>query len=173
LEELLYWGAILGFYLWSAYRSNKKKAERLMPPQTPPKKEVENPQIPNNKKINILDFLNKAFEDQLQADQDNAFSVKNTQNVLPNKEDHSTENTFVDHFDSKHDLSAIDDRHLGNLQIKDQHLEKIVSRLDSKKRSSTNKKSNTLALVQEKYRKNPTKVGIIMQAIFEPPKAMQ
>ena len=51
MEELLYWGAILGFYLWSAYRSNKKKAERLMPPQTPPKKEVENPQIPNNKKI--------------------------------------------------------------------------------------------------------------------------
>jgi hypothetical protein len=167
LEELLYWGAILGFYLWSAYRSNKKKAERLMPPQTPPKKEVENPQIPNNQKINILDFLNKAFEESVST------SVKNTQNVLPDKEDHSTENTFVDHFDSKHDLSAIDDRHLGNLQIKDQHLEKIVSRLDRKEQSSTKKRSNTLALVQEKYRKNPTKVGIIMQAIFEPPKAMQ
>jgi hypothetical protein len=167
LEELLYWGAILGFYLWSAYRSNKKKAERLMPPQTPPKKEVENPQIPNNQKINILDFLNKAFEESVST------PVKNTQNVLPNKKDHSTENTFVDHFDSKHDLSAIDDRHLGNFQTNDQHLKKIVSRLDSKEQSSTNKKSNTLALVQEKYRKNPTEVGIIMQAIFEPPKAMQ
>ena len=100
MEELLYWGAILGFYLWSAYRSKKKKAERLMPQpqQTPSQKESDSPQIPNNQKINVLDFLNKAFEDQLQADQDNAFSVKNTQNVLPNKEDHSTENTFVDHF---------------------------------------------------------------------------
>ena len=169
MEELLYWGAILGFYLWSAYRSKQKKAERLMPPQTPSKKEVESPQIPNNQKINILDFLNEAFEESVST------PVKNTQNVLPNKEDHSTGNTFADHFDSKHDLSTIDDRHLENFQRlkKETRVTKMTSRLSVQKQSSTKKYNNMLALVQKKYRKNPTQVGIIMHAIFEPPKAMQ
>ena len=67
MEELLYWGAILGFYLWSAYRSNKKKAERLMPPKTPPKKEVENPQIPNNKKINGFASLTYSPDSKLSS----------------------------------------------------------------------------------------------------------
>ena len=33
--------------------------------------------------------------------------------------------------------------------------------------------NQTLVSVQNKYKRNPTKLGIIMQAIFEPPKAMQ
>ena len=64
MEELLYWGAIAGFYLWSAYRSNQKKAKkRLVPSQAPAKKDLKNPQIPNNQEINVLDFLNRAFEE--------------------------------------------------------------------------------------------------------------
>ena len=64
MEELLYWGAILGFYLWSAYKSNQKKAKRLIPKESPIEKKVEeHPQLPNNQKINILDFLNEAFEE--------------------------------------------------------------------------------------------------------------
>ena len=169
MEELLYWGAILAFYLWSAYRSNQKKAQKIKPQQVPLKKELDNPQIPNNPKINILDFLNEAFEEQ-----SNALSVNNTIDMASKKEDHSTKNTSAKHFDNNHDLSVIDDRRLENHKIKDQHLDMIKSRLTHKHLLVNNKKNNnTLVKVQKKYGNNPTKLGILMQAIFEPPKAMQ
>ena len=169
MEELLYWGAILAFYLWSAYRSNQKKAQKIKPQQVPIKKELDNPQIPNNPKINILDFLNEAFEEQ-----SNILSVNNTVDIVPKKEDHSTKNTVEKHFDNNQDLSVIDDRHLENHKIKDQHLDMIKSRLNHKDVLADNKQNNnTLVKVQKKYGNNPTKLGILMQAIFEPPKAMQ
>ena len=169
MEELLYWGAILAFYLWSAYRSNQKKAQKIKPQQVPLKKELDNPQIPNNPKINILDFLNEAFEEQ-----SNILSVSNTVDMVPKKEDHSTKNTVEKHFDNNRDLSVIDDRHLENHKIKDQHLNMIKSRLNHKDVLVNDKQNNnTLVKVQKKYGNNPTKLGILMQAIFEPPKAMQ
>jgi hypothetical protein len=169
LEELLYWGAILAFYLWSAYRSNQKKAQKIKPQQVPLKKELDNPQIPNNPKINILDFLNEAFEEQ-----SNILSVNNTVDMVPKKEDYSTKNTVEKHFDNNQDLNVIDDRHLENHKIKDQHLDMIKSRLNHKDVLVNDKQNNnTLVKVQKKYGNNPTKLGILMQAIFEPPKAMQ
>ena len=169
MEELLYWGAILAFYLWSAYRSNQKKAQKIKPQQVPLKKELDNPQIPNNPKINILDFLNEAFEEQ-----SNILSVNNTVDMVPKKEGHRTKNTVEKHFDNNQDLSVIDDRHLENHKIKDQHLDMIKSRLNHKDVLVNGKQNNnTLVKVQKKYGNNPTKLGILMQAIFEPPKAMQ
>ena len=169
MEELLYWGAILAFYLWSAYRSNQKKAQKIKPQQVPLKKELDNPQIPNNPKINILDFLNEAFEEQ-----SNILSVNNTVDMVPKKEDQSTKNTREKYFDNNQDLSVIDDHHLENHKIKDQHLDMIKSRLNHKDVLVDNKQNNnTLVKVQKKYGNNPTKLGILMQAIFEPPKAMQ
>ena len=169
MEELLYWGAILAFYLWSAYRSNQKKAQKIKPQQVPLKKELDNPQIPNNPKINILDFLNEAFEEQ-----SNILSVNNTVDMVPKKEDHSTKNTVEKYFDNNQDLSVIDDRHLESHKIKDQHLDMIKSRLNHKDVLVNDKQNNnTLVKVQKKYGNNPTKLGILMQAIFEPPKAMQ
>ena len=169
MEELLYWGAILAFYLWSAYRSNQKKAQKIKPQQVPLKKELDNPQIPNNSKINILDFLNEAFEEQ-----SNILSVNNTVDMVPKKEDQSTKNTREKNFDNNQDLSVIDDRHLENHKIKDQHLDMIKSRLNHKDVLVNDKQNNnTLVKVQKKYGNNPTKLGILMQAIFEPPKAMQ
>ena len=169
MEELLYWGAILAFYLWSAYRSNQKKAQKIKPQQVPLKKELDNPQIPNNPKINILDFLNEAFEEQ-----SNILSVNNTVDMVPKKEGHRTKNTVEKHFDNNQDLSVIDDRHLENHKIKDQHLDMIKSRLNHKDVLVNDKQNNnTLVKVQKKYGNNPTKLGILMQAIFEPPKAMQ
>jgi hypothetical protein len=168
LEELLYWGAILAFYLWSAYRSNQKKAQQIKPQQAPLKKELDNPQIPNNSKINILDFLNEAFEEQSKA-----ISVQNTVDRSSKKGDQSIKDTSRNHFDNQ-DLSVIDDRHLENHKIKDQHLDMIKSRLNHKQVLTKSKKNNsTLVQVQKKYTNNPTKLGILMQAIFEPPKAMQ
>jgi hypothetical protein len=169
LEELLYWGAILAFYLWSAYRSNQKKAQQIKPQQAPLKKELDNPQIPNNSKINILDFLNEAFEEQSKA-----ISVQNTVDRSSKKVDQSIKDTSRNHFDNNQDLSVIDDRHLENHKIKDQHLDMIKSRLNHKQVLTKSKKNNsTLVRVQKKYTNNPTKLGILMQAIFEPPKAMQ
>jgi hypothetical protein len=169
LEELLYWGAILAFYLWSAYRSNQKKAQQIKPQQAPLKKELDNPQIPNNSKINILDFLNEAFEEQSKA-----ISVQNTVDRSSKKGYQSIKDTSKNHFDNNQDLSVIDDRHLENHKIKDQHLDMIKSRLNHKQVLTKSKKNNsTLVRVQKKYTNNPTKLGILMQAIFEPPKAMQ
>ena len=169
MEELLYWGAILGFYLWSAYRSNKKKAQKINPQQAPLKKELDKPDIPNNPKINILDFLNEAFEEQ-----SNVFPAQTIEDIPSKIEDRSAKNTFEKNFDNKHDLSTIDDRHLDNHKIKDQHLDMIKSRLNHKEILSESKSyNNTLVEVQKKYSNNPTKLGILMQAIFEPPKAMQ
>jgi hypothetical protein len=169
LEELLYWGAILAFYLWSAYRSNQKKAQQIKPQQAPLKKELDNPQIPNNSKINILDFLNEAFEEQSKA-----ISLQNTVERSSKKGDQSIKDSSKNHFDNNQDLSVIDDRHLENHKIKDQHLDMIKSRLNHKQVLTKSKKNNsTLVRVQKKYTNNPTKLGILMQAIFEPPKAMQ
>ena len=169
MEELLYWGAILAFYLWSAYRSNQKKAQQIKPQQVPLKKELDNPQIPNNSKINILDFLNEAFEEQSKS-----ISVQNTVDRSSKKGDQSIKDSSKNHFDNNQDLSVIDNRHLENHKIKDQHLDMIKSRLNHKQLLTTSKKNNsTLVQVQKKYTNNPTKLGILMQAIFEPPKAMQ
>lgn len=169
MEELLYWGAILAFYLWSAYRSNQKKAQQIKPQQAPLKKELDNPQIPNNSKINILDFLNEAFEEQSKV-----ISVQNTEDISSQKQDRSTKDTFKNHLDNNHDLSVISDRNLENHKIQDQHLDMIKSRLNHKQVLTKSKKNNgTLVQVQKKYSNNPTKLGILMQAIFEPPKAMQ
>ena len=93
MEELLYWGAILGFYLWSAYRSNKKKAQKIKPQQVPLKKELDKPDIPNNPKINILDFLNEAFEEQ-----SNVFPAQTIEDIPSKREDRSIKNTFEKHY---------------------------------------------------------------------------
>jgi len=164
LEELLYWGAILGFYLWSAYKSNQKKAQAIKPQQSPVKQKVDSPQIPSNQKINIMDFLNEAFEET---------TSKKEKPVVSNQA-HEVQNKFKNHFDGQHDLSAIDDRHLDKLDLKDKHLGMIKSRLINKPKNNQRRRSSaTLMTIQKKYRKNPTELGIIMQAVFEPPKAMQ
>lgn len=169
MEELLYWGAIAGFYLWSAYRSNQKKAQKLVPSQAPPKKDLKNPQIPNNQEINVLDFLNRAFEESTGPRKEEVPKKA----VLSNKSEHAIQDKFLDHFNSKHDLSIVDDRHLDSIAIKDQHLDSISSRLNRKVKKVVVKKKKSLELIQKKYRKNPTKLAMTMQAIFEQPKGMQ
>jgi hypothetical protein len=159
LEELLYWGAIAGFYLWSAYRSNQKKAKKLVPNQAPAKKDLKNPQIPNNQEINVLDFLNRAFEESAVPGKEEV----SRRAVLSNKSEHAIQDKFLDHFNSKHDLSIVDDRHIDSMS----------SRLNRKVKKVQAKKKKPLELIQKKYRKNPTKLAMTMQAIFEQPKAMQ
>ena len=175
MEELLYWGAILGFYLWSAYKSNQKKAQAIKPQQSPVKQKVDSPQIPSNQKINIMDFLNEAFEETT-SKKEVVFTASKSKKEKPvvSNQAHEVQNKFKNHFDGQHDLSAIDDRHLDKLDLKDKHLGMIKSRLVNKPKNNQRRRSSaTLMTIQKKYRKNPTELGIIMQAVFEPPKAMQ
>ncbi|MBT4926439.1 MAG: hypothetical protein HON11_04070, partial [Candidatus Marinimicrobia bacterium] len=83
--------------------------------------------------------------------------------VLSNKSEHAIQDKFLDHFNSKHDLSIVDDRHIDSMS----------SRLNRKVKKVQAKKKKPLELIQKKYRKNPTKLAMTMQAIFEQPKAMQ
>ena len=169
MEELLYWGAIAGFYLWSAYKNNQKKAKKLVPNQAPAKKDLKNPQIPNNQEINVLDFLNRAFEESAVPGKEEV----SRRAVLSNKSEHAIQDKFLDHFNSKHDLSIVDDRHIDSIAIQDQHLDSMSSRLNRKVKKVQAKKKKPLELIQKKYIKNPTKLAMTMQAIFEQPKAMQ
>ena len=176
MEELFYWLVILAFYLFSSYRSRKRKA---IPP--PLKKEVEDviPAAPPQTK-SVLDFLNDAFE-KMEAEVEEIEIPKPSQSVkkpikpidiVPPKVDlqlqdqspHHIEPIFEEHFDATHDISKVDNRRLGlfQSQIKHTQTKYDLSHSESK-----------IKILQEKYSSNPLKLGIIMQTIFDQPKAMQ
>ena len=176
MEELFYWLVILAFYLFSSYRSRKRKA---IPP--PLKKKVEDviPDAPPQTK-SVLDFLNDAFE-KMEAEVEEIEIPKPSQSVkkpikpidiVPPKVDlqiqaqslHHVEPTFEEHFDATHDMSKVDDRHLGPLQSRIKHTRTKYDLFHSKSQIKT---------LQEKYSNNPLKLGIIMHTIFDEPKAMQ
>ena len=113
--------------------------------------------------------MNRAFEESTTPRKEEVLKKA----VLSNKSEHAIQDKFLDHFNSKHDLSIVDDRHLDSTAIKDQHLDSISSRLNRKVKKVVVKKKKPLELIQKKYRKNPTKLAMTMQAIFEQPKGMQ
>lgn len=176
MEELFYWLVILAFYLFSSYRSRKRKA---IPP--PLKKEVEDviPDAPPQTK-SVLDFLNDAFE-KMEAEVEEIEIPKPSQSVkkpikpidiVPPKVDlqiqaqslHHVEPTFEEHFDATHDMSKVDDRHLGPLQSRIKHTRTKYDFFHAESK---------VKILQEKYSNNPLKLGIIMHTIFDEPKAMQ
>ena len=178
MEELFYWLIILAFYLFSTYRSRKRKA---IPP--PLKKEVEDaipdaPPPPQTK--SVLDFLNDAFEKMEAAGEDIEISKPSQSvkkpikpiDIVPPKVDlqiqdqslHHVEPTFEEHFDATHDISKVDDRHLGLFQSQIKHTRTQYDLFHSKSKIKT---------LQEKYSSNPLKLGIIMHTIFDQSKAMQ
>jgi len=177
LEELFYWLIILAFYLFSTYRSRKRKA---IPP--PLKKEVEDaiPDAPPPQTKSVLDFLNDAFEKMEAAGEDIEISKPSQSvkkpikpiDIVPPKVDlqiqdqslHHVEPTFEEHFDATHDISKVDDRHLGLFQSQIKHTRTQYDLLHSKSKIKT---------LQEKYSSNPLKLGIIMHTIFDQSKAMQ
>lgn len=165
MEELFYWLVILAFYLFSAYRSRKKKA---IP--RPLEKEVKDviPDAPSPQTKSVLDFLNDAFE-KMEAKVEEIEIPKPPQSVKkPIKSQHQSphhiEPIFEEHFDATHDMSKVDDRHLGPLQSRIKHTRTKYDLFHSKSQIKT---------LQEKYSNNPLKLGIIMHTIFDEPKAMQ
>ena len=165
MEELFYWLVILAFYLFSSYRSRKRKA---IPP--PLKKEVEDviPDAPPPQTKSVLDFLNDAFE-KMEAEVEEIEIPKPSQSVKkPIKSQHQSphhiEPIFEEHFDATHDISKVDNRRLGRFQSKIKHTKTKYDLLHAESK---------IKILQEKYSSNPLKLGIIMQTIFDQPKAMQ
>jgi hypothetical protein len=165
LEELFYWLVILAFYLFSAYRSRKKKA---IP--RPLEKEVKDviPDAPSPQTKSVLDFLNDAFE-KMEAKVEEIEIPKPPQSVKkPIKSQHQSphhiEPIFEEHFDATHDISKVDNRHLGLFQSQIKHTRTKYDLLHAESK---------IKILQEKYSSNPLKLGIIMQTIFDQPKAMQ
>lgn len=156
MEELFYWLVILAFYLFSAYRSRKKK---VIPP--PIEKEIEDtiPDVPPPQTKSVLDFLNDAFEKM----ETEVKEVKIPQPVQ-DQSMHHIEPSFEEHFDDMHDMSKVDDRHLGTLQSRIKHTRTKYDFFHAESK---------VKILQKKYSNNPLKLGIIMHTIFDKPKAMQ
>lgn len=77
---------------------------------------------------------------------------------------HHIEPIFEEHFDATHDISKVDNRRLGRFQSKIKHTRTKYDLLHAESK---------IKILQEKYSSNPLKLGIIMQTIFDQPKAMQ
>ena len=160
MEELIYWGIIFLFYLFSAYRSRQKKAEAedFQIPEIQP-----NPiQKTNNQDFNIFEFLDNAVEKS--AVEMDTF-VKNNESSHENDKFSSSnieDEIYDTHDDRKQDFKR-------TIDLKDQHLDHLQSRIEIKEQSIYSKQK--LLTLQEKLKNKPTKLAIVMKAIFDPPKS--
>jgi cbb3-type cytochrome oxidase subunit 3 len=160
LEELIYWGAIFLFYIFSAYRSRQKKqnSEEVFAPK--PLSNQENKS--KNSDFNIFEFLDEAMEKStidLEELPKTVNSEINTVDTLRAKSTTKQDSYSVNDIkvEKKYDFN---EKHLSHLETK--------INLSQKKNTSTSKK---LLTIQKKLQNNPTKLGIVMQAIFDPPKS--
>jgi cbb3-type cytochrome oxidase subunit 3 len=160
LEELIYWGAIFLFYIFSAYRSRQKKqnSEEVFAPK--PLSNQENKS--KNSDFNIFEFLDEAMEKStidLEELPKTVNSEINTVDTLRAKSTAKQDSYSVNDIkvEKKYDFNV---KHLSHLETK--------INLSQKKNTSTSKK---LLTIQKKLQNDPTKLGIVMQAIFDPPKS--
>jgi cbb3-type cytochrome oxidase subunit 3 len=160
LEELIYWGAIFLFYIFSAYRSRQKKqnSEEVFAPK--PLSNQENKS--KNSDFNIFEFLDEAMEKStidLEELPKTVNSEINTVDTLRAKSTAKQDSYSVNDIkvEKKYDFN---EKHLSHLETK--------INLSQKKNTSTSKK---LLTIQKKLQNDPTKLGIVMQAIFDPPKS--
>ena len=123
MEELIYWGIIFLFYLFSAYRSRQKKAEGkdFQIPEIQP-----NPiQKKNNQDFNIFEFLDNAVEKS--AVEMDTF-VKNNESSYENDK-FSSSNIEDEIYDTQDDRKQDFKR---TIDLKDQHLDHLESRIETK-----------------------------------------
>ena len=160
MEELIYWGAIFLFYIFSAYRSRQKKqnSEEVFAPK--PLSNQDNKS--KNSDFNIFEFLDEAMEKStidLEELPKTVNSEINTVDTLRAKSTAKQDSYSVNDIkvEKKYDFN---EKHLSHLETK--------INLVQKKNTSTSKK---LLTIQKKLQNDPTKLGIVMQAIFDPPKS--
>ena len=170
MEELIYWGIIFLFYLFSAYRSRQKKVESEQFQVPDPLPQTEN-KTSNKDFNNIFEFLDEAMEksaveldDSLTSNfvepskDDSVISKQSKQSVQVSYEKENELNKNIYKKDSK-----------GSYNIKDKHLDHLQSRIITKQTSSHSEQK--LLTLQEKLKNKPTKLAIVMQAIFDSPKS--
>tara|TARA_B100001113_G_scaffold281465_1_gene236353 strand:+ start:2198 stop:2719 length:522 start_codon:yes stop_codon:yes gene_type:complete len=170
LEELIYWGIIFLFYLFSAYRSRQKKVdkEEIQAPNPLPTTENKN----QNTDFNIFEFLDEAMEKSAVEFDDSV-----TANFVesPNKEAitlQKTQKSVQSHNTEIDGLNTIVNRKVSNqsYDIKDKHLDHLKSRINTNEISKSRSEQKILTL-QQKLKNKPTKLAIVMKAIFDPPKS--
>ena len=168
MEELIYWGIIFLFYLFSAYRSRQKKVETEEFQVPEPLPQTENKTSKTD--FNIFEFLDEAMEksaieldDSLTTDfvetskDDSIISSQSKQPIQPNYAE----------LDDLHNIYKKNSNSAYN--IKDKHLDHLQSRIITKQISSHSEQK--LLTLQQKLKNKPTKLAIVMQAIFDPPKS--
>ena len=160
MEELIYWGIIFLFYLFSAYRSRQKKvqSEDFQVPEVKPDSAPKT----STPDFNIFEFLDNAVEKSA-VEMDNFVNEKpsslvNEKLSIPNIEDEPIESN---HEKNQHSGRAIN--------LRDQHLDHLQSRIKTKKHTMHSEQK--LLTLQEKLKNKPIKLAIVMKAIFDPPKS--
>ena len=169
MEELIYWGIIFLFYLFSAYRSRQKKVEGEQFQVPDPLPQTENKTSKTD--FNIFEFLDEAMEKSAVELDDSLTSNF----VEPSKDDslisRQTEQSVQASYTEVEDLNKDNyNRELKrNYDIKDKHLDHLQSRIITKQVTSHSEQK--LLTLQNKLKNKPTKLAIVMQAIFDPPKS--
>ncbi len=168
MEELIYWGIIFLFYLFSAYRSRQKKVEteEFQVPESLPQTENKT----SKTDFNIFEFLDEAMEKSA-VDLDDSLA---TDFVETSKDDliisSQSKQPIQPNYAEVDDLNNINKKNSNRAyNIKDKHLDHLKSRITTKQISSHSEQK--LLTLQQKLKNKPTKLAIVMQAIFDPPKS--
>ena len=168
MEELIYWGIIFLFYLFSAYRSRQKKVETEDFQVPEPLPQTENKTSKTD--FNIFEFLDEAMEKSA-VDLDDSLA---TDFVETSKDDliisSQSKQPIQPNYAEVDDLNNINKKNSNRAyNIKDKHLDHLKSRITTKQISSHSEQK--LLTLQQKLKNKPTKLAIVMQAIFDPPKS--
>jgi len=167
LEELIYWGIIFLFYLFSAYRSRQKKVEAEEFQVVEPSLQTEDR---NSRKDfnNIFEFLDEAMEKSaLNLDDDLASNINQQSNddLLTQHQSKQLNQSVINEVP---DLNIVD-KEDSTINIKDKHLDHLQSRINTN--NVVTHSEQKLLTLQNKLKNKPTKLAIVMQAIFDPPKS--
>ena len=170
MEELIYWGIIFLFYLFSAYRSRQKKVdkEELQAPNPLPKTENKT----QNTDFNIFEFLDEAMEkSKVELDdslRENFVESPNDEAITLQK----TQKSIQSHNAEIYGLNTIVNRKVTNesYNIKDKHLNHLKTRINTNQTSASHSEQKLLTL-QKKLKNKPIELAIVMKAIFDPPKS--
>ena len=167
MEELIYWGIIFLFYLFSAYRSRQKKveAEEFQVVEPPLQTENRNSRTDFN---NIFEFLDEAMEKSaLNLDDDLASNINQQSNddLLTQHQSKQLNQSVINEVP---DLNIVD-KEDSTINIKDKHLDHLQSRINTN--NVVTHSEQKLLTLQNKLKNKPTKLAIVMQAIFDPPKS--
>ncbi len=167
MEELIYWGIIFLFYLFSAYRSRQKKVETEEFQVVEPSLQTEDR---NSRKDfnNIFEFLDEAMEKSaLNLDDDLASNI-NQQSNNDLLTQHQSKQLNQSVTNEVPDLNIVD-KEDSTINIKDKHLDHLQSRINTN--NVITHSEQKLLTLQNKLKNKPTKLAIVMQAIFDPPKS--